>query len=185
MLTAPGERRIVGNGEVETHYPEQRVQEPFGLAQWEMVEEPQGQSGLDGEIRVPPLPTPPAASAGRPGSDRFRGHPHRHIAAANEGPVVDRPVCHAIFRLVRGARSGARDRTIRRVKALGRRRWKKASGDHQQARVENAFFRYKSIVGDCLRARSSSGQRREAMLACNVLNRMTELGRPVSCRIGR
>ena len=33
----------------------------------------------------------------------------------------------------RGARSGARDRTIRRVKALGRRRWKKASGYHQQA----------------------------------------------------
>ena len=54
----------------------------------------------------------------------------------------------------RGARSGARDRTIRRVKALGRRRWKKASGDHQHARVENAFFRYKSIVGDCLRART-------------------------------
>ena len=69
-----------------------------------------------------------------------------------------------------GARSGARDRTIRRVKALGRRRWKKASGSHQHARVENAFFRYTSIVGDCLRARSSSGQRREAVLACNVLN---------------
>ena len=85
----------------------------------------------------------------------------------------------------RGTRSGARDRTIRRVKALGRRRWKKASGSHQHARVENAFFRYKSIVGDCLRARSSSGQRREAVLACNVLNRMTELGRPVSYRIGR
>ena len=101
-LTAPGERRIVGNGEVETHDPEQRVQEPFGLAQREMGEEPQGQSGLDGEIRVPPLPTPPAAPAGRPGSDRFRGHPHRHIAAANEGPVVGRPDRHAIFRRVRG-----------------------------------------------------------------------------------
>ena len=85
----------------------------------------------------------------------------------------------------RGARSGARDRTIRRVQALGRRRWKKASGSHQHARVENAFFRYTSIVGDCLRARSSSGQRREAVLACHVLNRMTELGRPVSYRIGR
>ena len=69
--------------------------------------------------------------------------------------------------------------------ALGRRRWKKASGYHQQARVEHAFFRYTSIVGDCLRARSSSGQRREAVLACHVLNRMTELGRPVSYRIGR
>ena len=85
----------------------------------------------------------------------------------------------------RGARSGARDRTIRRVQALGRRRWKKASGYPQQARVENAFVRYTSIVGDCLRARSSSGQRREAVLACTVLNRMTELGRPVSYRIGR
>ena len=85
----------------------------------------------------------------------------------------------------RGARSGARDRTIRRVKALGRRRWTKASGYPQHARVENAFFRYKSIVGDGLRARSASGQRREAVLACHVLNRMTELGRPVSCRIGR
>ena len=58
MLTAPRERRLVGNGEVETHDPEQRVQEPFGLAQREMVDEPQGQSGLDGEIRVAPLPTP-------------------------------------------------------------------------------------------------------------------------------
>ena len=56
-----------------------------------MVEEPQGQGGLDGEIRVAPLPTPPAAPAGRPGSDRFRGHPHRHIAASNEGLIVGRP----------------------------------------------------------------------------------------------
>ena len=60
MLTAPGERRIVGGGEVEAHHPEQGVQEPFGLAQREMVEESQGQGGLDGEIRVPPLPAPPA-----------------------------------------------------------------------------------------------------------------------------
>ena len=102
MLTAPGERRIVGGGEVEAHHPEHRVQESFGLAQREMVEEPQGQGGLDGEIRVAPLPTPPAAPAGRPGSDRFRGYPHRHIAASNEGLIVGRPVRHAILRLIRG-----------------------------------------------------------------------------------
>ena len=71
MLTAPRERRIVGGGEVEAHHPEQGVQEPFGLAQREMVEEPQSQGGLDGKIRVPPLPAPPAAPAGRPGSDRL------------------------------------------------------------------------------------------------------------------
>ena len=85
----------------------------------------------------------------------------------------------------RGARSGARDRTIRRVQALGRRRGTKVSGDPQHARVEHAFCRYTSIVGDCLWARRSSGQRREAVLACHVLNRMTALGRPVSYRIGR
>ena len=70
-------------------------------------------------------------------------------------------------------------------KALGRRRWTKASGSHQHARVEHAFVRYTSIVGDCLRARRASGQRREAVRACHVLNRMTALGRPVSYRIGR
>ena len=102
MLTAPGERHRVGDGEVEAHSPEQCVQEPFGLAQREMVEEPQGQGGLDGEIRVPPLPTPLAAPAGRPGSDRFRGHPHRHIAAVNEGPIAGRPVRNAVLRLIRG-----------------------------------------------------------------------------------
>ncbi len=102
MLTAPRARRIVGNGEVETHDPEQRVQEPCGLAQREMGDEPQGQRGLDGEIRVPHLPTPPAAPPGRPGSDCFRGHPHGHIVAANEGLVIGRPVRHAVLRLIRG-----------------------------------------------------------------------------------
>ena len=102
MLTAPGERRIVRGGEGEAHHPEQGVQEPFGLAQRKMVEESQGQGGFDGKIRVPPLPTPPAAPAGRPVSDRVRGQPHRHIAAANEGPIVGRPIRHAVLRLIRG-----------------------------------------------------------------------------------
>ena len=56
-----------------------------------------------------------------------------------------------------GLRSPARDRTITWVKQLGRRRWKKVSGYHRQGRVENTFFRYKSIIGDGLRARSPAG----------------------------
>ena len=84
----------------------------------------------------------------------------------------------------RRPRSSARDRTIKTVKRLGRRKWKKAAGYHRQARVENTFFRYKSIVGEALRARTPKGQRVEARLACNVLNRMTELGRPGSYSIG-
>ena len=84
-----------------------------------------------------------------------------------------------------GPRSPARDRTITLVKQLGRRRWKKTSGYHRQSRVENTFFRYTSIIGDGLRARSPAGQGSEVVLGCAILNRMTELGRPVSYRIGR
>ena len=57
-----------------------------------------------------------------------------------------------------GPRSSARDRTILAVKERGRRRWKQTSGYHGQARVENAFFRYKSIIGDRLRACSPAGR---------------------------
>ena len=84
-----------------------------------------------------------------------------------------------------GPRSPARDRTITVVKTLGRRRWKQASGYHRQGRVENTFFRYTSIIGAGLRARSPAGQGSEVVLGCEILNRMTALGRPVSYRIGR
>ena len=51
--------------------------------------------------------------------------------------------------------------------------------------MENTFFRYKSIIGDGLLARSPAGQGSEAVLGCEILNRMTDLGRPVSYRIVR
>ncbi len=78
----------------------------------------------------------------------------------------------------------ARDRTVARIREVGRRQWKKESGYHRQGTVENASFRYKSIIGDRLRARHSKAQEAEALLACNILNRMTELGRPDSYAIG-
>jgi len=83
----------------------------------------------------------------------------------------------------RSRRPGPRDRTVSRVMQLGRRQWKKESGYHQQARVENTFFRYKSILGDRLRARHPESQEAEALIACNILNRMFELGRPKSFAI--
>ena len=85
----------------------------------------------------------------------------------------------------RRPRSSARDRTIRKAKRIGRRQWKKESGYHRQARVENAFFRYRSIIGGSFHARSPAGQETEAVLACNILNQMTHRGRPASYAIGR
>ena len=77
-------------------------------------------------------------------------------AGARDAQVVVPPATTATVSR-RGPRSSARDRTIKKVKEIGRRRWKKASAYHQQARVENAFFRYKSIFGGALQARSPAG----------------------------
>ncbi len=104
-------------------------------------------------------------------------------ATARGAKVVVPPTKNAAVSR-RRPRSTARDRTIRKVKKLGRRKWKKESGYHRQARVENSFFRYKTILGDRLHARTASAQATEVVLACSILNRMTELGRPTSYAIG-
>ena len=105
-------------------------------------------------------------------------------AAVARGATVVVPPTKTATVSRRGPRSDLRDRTIRRVKELGRRRWKKESGYHRQGTVENAFFRYKSIIGDRLRARHANAQRVEALIACNILNRMMDLGRSASYAIG-
>ena len=106
-------------------------------------------------------------------------------AAGARGATVVIPPTRTATVSGRRPRSPARDRTIRQVQQAGRRQWKKDSGYHQQARVENAFFRYKLIIGESLRARSRAGQETEAILACNILNQMTQRGRPASYAIGR
>jgi Transposase DDE domain len=108
-----------------------------------------------------------------------------YAVAAARGARVVVPPAKTATALGRGPRSRARDRTIRMVTKIGRRQWKKASGYHRQARAENAFFRYKSIFGGALRARSPGGQVAETLVACNALNQMTDLGRPDSYAIGR
>ncbi len=105
-------------------------------------------------------------------------------AATARGAKVVVPPTRTAAVSRRRPRSTARDRTIKKVKNIGRRRWKNESGYHRQARVENVFFRYKSMIGDRLRARHPESQKTEAMVACNILNRMTELGRPASNAIG-
>ena len=76
-----------------------------------------------------------------------------------------------------------RDAAIARIAEVGRRQWRKESGAHQQARAENAMSRYKQIIGDSLRAKRLEAQKREAAIAVNAINRMTELGMPESVQV--
>ena len=106
-------------------------------------------------------------------------------AAGRRGATVVVPPARTARVSRRRPRSRARDHTITAVQAVGRRQWKKDAGYHQQARVENTFYRYKSTFGGALRARSPDGRVVEAQVACNVLNQMTDLGKPASYPIGR
>ena len=76
-----------------------------------------------------------------------------------------------------------RNRNIRSIGRLGRRAWHKRSGYSERAMVENAIYRYKTMIGRGLRSRTLAAQRVEVQLACGVLNTMTRLGMPDSWRV--
>jgi hypothetical protein len=50
--------------------------------------------------------------------------------------------------------------------------------------VENAVYRYKSIIGREMRARTLAGQRVEARIGCKILNAMAGHGMPDSYLVG-
>jgi hypothetical protein len=73
-----------------------------------------------------------------------------------------------------------RDRHIVAIESKGRFAWKRTSGYYVQSHAENAFSRYKRTFEGRLRAKREDAQEREASLACSLLNRMREFGRPQS-----
>jgi transposase len=81
------------------------------------------------------------------------------------------------------AAASQRDRHIKVIEEHGRRGWQRQTGYGRRSLVETAMFRYKTIIGRSLHARTLPNQRTEAKIGCKVLNRMTSLGVPVSVRI--
>jgi hypothetical protein len=84
---------------------------------------------------------------------------------------------------VSGHSPQARNRAVKRIAKVGLRRWKIEVRYHRQGKVENAFFRYKTMIGDRLRSRGPDTQKTEVILGCNILNRLYEQGRPLSVAI--
>ena len=72
LLATPRERGVIWRGEVETHDPEERAQEALGLAKRQIEEDPESQSGLDGEVGVPQLSPSLSDIHGLPCGDRLR-----------------------------------------------------------------------------------------------------------------
>ena len=76
-----------------------------------------------------------------------------------------------------------RDRHLQNIAEHGRAAWQKASGYTKRSRAEAAIGRFKQVIGDGLRSRTDRRRATEVSVAVHTLNRMLELGRPISVRI--
>jgi hypothetical protein len=77
----------------------------------------------------------------------------------------------------------ARDKNLRRIREVGRKKWKKQSRYHRRSLVETQMMRVKAIFGSGLSSRRFNNQATEMGIRCVTLNRMTHLGMPESYAI--
>jgi Transposase DDE domain len=109
-----------------------------------------------------------------------------YTAVENHSPgaqVIIPPRKDAVLRPTATTAPTQRDQHLLAIEREGRCTWKRMAGYYAQAYAENVFARLKRTFGDRLRAKREASQEREAALACQLLNRMRELGRPQSYAI--
>ena len=61
-----------------------------------------------------------------------------------------------------------RDQIVRRMRKVGRKKWKEEVKYNKRSLVENAFSRFKTILGGKLRAHSLENQKIETLIGCNI-----------------
>jgi len=76
----------------------------------------------------------------------------------------------------------ARDKNIRAIRKLGRKKWKKKTDYHRRNIAESTMFRFKNMFGDKLTSRNINQQKIEVKIKCAILNKMTRLGMPDTYR---
>jgi hypothetical protein len=100
-----------------------------------------------------------------------------------EAAVIVPPRSTAVLSETAETEPTQRDCHLQDIAEKGRMGWQKASGYNVRSRVEAAIGRYKQVIGDGLHFRKDERRATEVAVAVHVLNRMTELGRPISVRI--
>ena len=97
--------------------------------------------------------------------------------------VVISPRASAVLSTDSTDRQSQRDRHIRMIAEKGRMGWQKATGYGRRSLVETAIGRYKHLIGSTLRARNLATQQGEVAIAVRALNRMINVGKPLSIRV--
>jgi hypothetical protein len=73
-----------------------------------------------------------------------------------------------------------RNRNLQEIKTFGRMNWQKIRKYGNRNYSELCIQRYKKILGNKMHSRELTRQKNEAMIGCGVLNKMTNLGMPLS-----
>lgn len=107
-----------------------------------------------------------------------RGHPRVEGQRVNRGGYRPRIWQHGN----RNAPPLDRDEHLRRIRAVGRTRWKAEVGYHERSLAETTVFRFKDVFGPALSARAEARRGTEVRIKVAALNRMTALGMPDSFR---
>ena len=76
-----------------------------------------------------------------------------------------------------------RDRHIQDIAEKGRITWQRETDYNLRSYVELAMQRYKRIFGNAMKARALPRQKTQAGISASALNRMTNLGMPVSVKV--
>jgi hypothetical protein len=77
----------------------------------------------------------------------------------------------------------SRNRAIGQVRNKGLKKWKEKNNYHRRSLAETTMFRLKKIFGAQTSGRQIETQSVELTLRCHALNKMSQLGMPVSVRI--
>ena len=73
-----------------------------------------------------------------------------------------------------------RDENLRRIRLVGRAKWKREINYHRRSLAETTMFRIKTAFGGRVSARKLDRQENELKVQCLVLNRMIQVAKPDS-----
>jgi hypothetical protein len=77
----------------------------------------------------------------------------------------------------------SRGDAVARIAEIGRKAWKEETRCHRRSLAETGVYRYKTLIGPGLKARTLDNQKAEAAIGVRCLNLFTALGMPRSLRI--
>lgn len=76
-----------------------------------------------------------------------------------------------------------RDKAVQYQQEKGYQAWRVKNNYGRREKVENTFFRFKNSFGSQFLSRNDTNMKNEMTIKCQLLNKMFQIGRPISMRV--